>query len=82
MINELRPNMFAFSQGIFNKNGKEKKYKLKVSVILENGEYVEEFEDYSIELEDYEIGFYSTICKLNEDEISKFKESRKFIGRI
>jgi len=83
MINEMvKPKNIFASRSIFNKNEKEKKYRIKVSVILENGEYVEDFKEYSLELEDYEIGFYSTICKLNEDEISKFKESRKFIGRV
>ncbi len=84
MINELTysKNAFDIYPGIFNKNGKEKKYRLKVSVILEKDGHIEDSKYYSIDLEEYEKLFFSTICKLNEDEILRFKESRKFIGRV
>ncbi len=51
-------------------------------MILEKDGQVEDSKYYSVNREEYEKLFFSTICKLNEDEISRFKESRKFIGRV
>ncbi len=69
MINELTyfKNAFAISQGIFNKNGEERKYRLKVNVMLEKDGHIEDSKYYFIDIEEYEKLFFSTVCKLNED---------------
>ncbi|MGC8585910.1 MAG: hypothetical protein ACP5L4_07365 [Thermoplasmata archaeon] len=82
MINELKTNMFAFSQGIFNKNGKDKKYRIKVSVILENNDYVENYKEFELVINDWDISFYDHLIRINEDEIDRFKNSKKYEGRV
>jgi len=83
MINELiRQNVFALSQGIFNKNGKNKKYRIKVSIILENNDYVENYKDFIIAVDDWDISFFDHLVKLNEEEIVRFKDSKKFERRV
>jgi hypothetical protein len=82
MINELKTNMFVFSQGIFNKNGKDKKYRIKVSVILENNDYVENYKEFELVINDWDISFYDHLIRINEDEIDRFKNSKKYEGRI
>ncbi len=84
MMNELinPKNVFAVSQGIFSKNGKEKKYRVKVSIMLEYGDTVEDFKDFEIQIDSWDVSFYDYIVKVNEEEIEKFKESKKFEGRL
>jgi hypothetical protein len=83
MINELRSkNIFAFSQGGFNKNGKDKKYRIKVSVIQENNDYVENYKEFELIINDWDISFFDHLIRMNEDEINRFKNSKKYERRI
>jgi len=84
MISEVvRPkNVLTLTQGIFSKNDRKKNYTIKVSIILENNDYVENYKDFTIAIDDWDISFFDRLVKLNEDEIVRFKDSKKFEGRV
>jgi hypothetical protein len=84
MISEVvRPkNILTLSQGIFSKNDKKKNYTIKVSIILENEDYVENYKDFNISVDDWDLSFFDRLVKLNEDEIVRFKDSKKFERRV
>jgi len=60
----------------------EKKYTIKISIILEKNNYIEKYEDFTIEIDDWDRSFFDRLVKLNDDEIDKFKNSKKFERRI
>jgi len=84
MISEVvRPkNVLTLAQGIFSKNDRKKNYTIKVSIILENNDYVENYKDFTIAIDDWDISFFDRLVKLNEEEIVRFKESKKFERRV
>jgi hypothetical protein len=84
MISEVvRPkNVLTLAQGIFSKNGRKKNYTIKVSIILENNDYVENYKDFTIAIDDWDISFFDHLVKLNDDEIVRFKNSKKFERRV
>ena len=84
MISEVvRPkNVLTLTQGIFSKNDRKKNYTIKVSIILENNDYVENYKDFTIAIDDWNLSFFDRLVKLNEEEIVRFKDSKKFEGRV
>ena len=84
MISEVvRPkNVLTLTQGIFSKNDRKKNYTIKVSIILENNDYVENYKDFTIAVDDWDLSFFDRLVKLNEEEIVRFKDSKKFEGRV
>jgi len=84
MISEVvRPkNVLTLTQGIFSKNDRKKNYTIKVSIILENDDYVENYKDFTIAIDDWDLSFFDRLVKLNEDEIVRFKDSKKFERRV
>jgi len=60
----------------------EKRYTIKVSIILENNDYVENYKDFTIAIDDWDLSFFDRLVKLNDDEIVRFKDSKKFEGRV
>jgi len=84
MISEVvRPkNVLTLSQGIFSKNGRKKNYTIKVSIILENEDYVENYKNFEIAIDEWERSFFDRLVKLNDEEFDKFKNSKKFERRI
>ncbi|MGC8585792.1 MAG: hypothetical protein ACP5L4_06765 [Thermoplasmata archaeon] len=81
MTGLMNSGIFAFSQNLF-KEEKSKKYQIKVSIILEYGDTVEDFKDFEIQIDSWDILFYDHMVKLNEEEIEKFKNSKKFERRV
>jgi len=75
-------NVLTLAQGIFSKNDRKKNYTIKVSIILENNDYVENYKDFTIAIDDWDISFFDRLVKLNEEEIVRFKESKKFERRV
>ena len=71
MIYELtRSNgLPLFFQGLDRK----KNYTIKVSIILENNDYVEKYKDFTIAIDDWDLSFFDRLVKLNDDEINIFK---------
>ena len=84
MISEVvRPkNVLTLAQGIFSKNDRKKNYTIKVSIILENEDYVEKYKYFSIAIDDWDISIFDRLVKLNDDEITRFKDSKKCEGRV
>jgi hypothetical protein len=84
MISEVvRPkNVLTLTQGIFSKNDRKKNYTIKVSIILENNDYVENYKDFTIAIDDWDLSFFDRLVKLNEEKIVRFKDSKKFERRI
>jgi len=84
MISEVvRPkNVLTLTQGIFSKNDRKKNYTIKVSIILENNDYVENYKDFTISVDDWDLSFFDRLVKLNEEEIVRFKDSKKFERRV
>jgi len=84
MISEVikSKNVLTLAQGFFSKNDRKKNYTIKVSIILENDDYVENYKDFTIAVDDWDISFFDRLVKLNEDEIVRFKDSKKFEGRV
>jgi len=60
----------------------EKRYTIKVSIILENNDYVENYKDFTIAIDDWDLSFFDRLVKLNDDEIVRFKDSKKFERRV
>ena len=60
----------------------EKKYTIKISIILENNNYIEKYEDFTIGIDDWDRSFFDRLVKLNDYEFDKFKNSKKFERRI
>ncbi|MFP3257624.1 MAG: hypothetical protein RXO36_07480 [Candidatus Nanopusillus acidilobi] len=67
-----------FFQGL----DKKKNYTIKVSIILENNDYVENYKDFTIAIDDWDLSFFDRLVKLNEEEIVRFKDSKKFERRV
>jgi hypothetical protein len=82
MISEVVKPKNVLTQGIFSKNGKKKNYTIKVTIILENNEYVEKYKDFTISVDEWDLSFFDRLVKLNDDEFEKFKNSKKFERRI
>jgi hypothetical protein len=84
MISEVvRPkNVLTLAQGIFSKIDRKKNYTIKVSIILENSDYVENYKNFTIAVDDWDLSFFDRLVKLNEEEIVRFKDSKKFERRI
>jgi len=84
MISEvLSPkNVLTLTQGIFSKNDRKKNYTIKISIILENNDYVENYKDFTIAIDDWNLSFFDRLVKLNEEEVVRFKDSKKFEGRV
>ena len=84
MISEVvRPkNVLTLAQGIFSKNDRKKNYTIKVSIILENEDYVENYKNFEIAIDEWDRSFFDRLVKLNDDEFDKFKNSKKFERRI
>jgi len=66
----------------FQGTDKKKNYTIKVSIILENNDYVEKYKDFTIAIDDWDLSFFDRLVKLNDDEINIFKDSKKFEGRV
>jgi|GEM_PF-2406871 len=84
MMNEfIKPkDILTLMQGNFSKNGKKKNYTIKVSIILENEDYVEEYKDFSITIEEWDRSFFDRLVKLNDEEFEILKNSKKSEDRI
>jgi hypothetical protein len=84
MMNEfIKPkDILTLMQGNFSKNGRKKNYTIKVSIILENNDYVENYKELIIMIDDWDLSFFDHLVKLNEEEIERFKNSKKREGRI
>jgi len=84
MISEVvRPkNVLTLAQGIFSKIDRKKNYTIKVSIILENSDYVENYKNFTIAVDDWDLSFFDRLVKLNEEEIVRFKDSKKFERRV
>jgi len=61
---------------------KGKKYTIKISIILENNNYIEKYQDFTIAIDDWDLSFFDHLVKLNDDEIVRFKNSKKFERRV
>jgi len=84
MISEVvkSKNILTLTQGIFSKNDRKKNYTIKVRIILENNDYVENYKDFTIAIADWDLSFFDHLVKLNDDAITKFENSKKFERRI
>jgi len=84
MISEVvRPkNVLTLAQEIFSKNDRKKNYTIKVSIILENEDYVEKYKDFSITIEEWDRSFFDRLVKLNDEEFEILKNSKKSEDRI
>jgi len=60
----------------------EKNYTIKISIILENNNYIEKYQDFTIGIDDWDLSFFDRLVKLNDDEIVRFKDSKKFERRV
>jgi hypothetical protein len=43
---------------------------------------VENYKDFTIAIDDWNLSFFDRLLKLNEEEIVRFKDSKKFEGRV
>ena len=58
----------------------EKNYTIKISIILENNNYIEKYQDFTIGIDDWDISFFDHLVRLNDDEIVRFKDSKNLRG--
>jgi len=61
---------------------KEKKYTIKVNIILENNNHIEKYENFTIGIDEWDLSIFDRLVKLNDDEITRFKNSKKCEGRV
>jgi hypothetical protein len=55
----------------------EKRYTIKVSIFLEKNDRVENYKDFIIPIDEWDLSFYYYLILLNDIEISKFKDQKK-----
>lgn len=55
----------------------EKRYRIKVSIFLEKNGRVENYKDFIIPIDEWDLSFYYYLILLNDIEISKFKDQKK-----
>ncbi|MFP3257408.1 MAG: hypothetical protein RXO36_06375 [Candidatus Nanopusillus acidilobi] len=55
----------------------EKRYTIKVSIFLEKNDRVENYKDFVIPIDEWDLSFYYYLILLNDIEISKFKDQKK-----
>jgi len=60
----------------------EKKYTIKVRIILENNNHIEKYEVFTIGIDDWDRSFFDRLVKLNDEEFATFKDSKKCEGRV
>jgi len=79
MISEVvRPkNILTLAQRIFSKNDRKKNYTIKVSITLENEDYVENYKNFKIAIDEWDRSFFGRLVKLNDEEFATFKNSKK-----
>jgi hypothetical protein len=59
-----------------------KKYTIKLYISLEQNNKIIEHKDFVIQVDDWNKSFYHFLVLLNEDEIEKFKNSKKSEDKI
>jgi hypothetical protein len=63
-------------------NKLESEYKIKINIILENDENVENYKDFEIPINSWDTSFYDYLIKINEEEIDRFRNSKRYERRI
>lgn len=82
MINEFvsPKNILVLGQPTIYK--KKNEYSISVKITLKNGNTIENEEEITVQIADYDTLFFYDLVNLNRGEIEKFKQSKKFIRRV